>query len=65
MKDYAKTLIKKFDRDGDGIISFQELCDGIRNMNILLTGPEREALMKKIDINKDGSISNKELQDAL
>jgi Ca2+-binding EF-hand superfamily protein len=61
MKDYAKTLIRKFDKDSDGIISFQELCDGIRNMNILLTQPEREALMKKIDINKDGSISAKEL----
>lgn len=65
MKDYAKTLIRKFDKDSDGIISFQELCNGIRNMNILLTQPEREALMKKIDINKDGSISAKELQDAL
>lgn len=61
MKDYAKTLIRKFDKDSDGIISFQELCDGIRNMSILLTQPEREALMKKIDINKDGSISAKEL----
>ena len=61
MKDYAKTLIRKFDKDSDGIISFQELCDGIRNMSILLTQPEREALMKKIDINKDGSISSKEL----
>lgn len=29
MKDYAKSLIRKFDRDNDGIITFQELCDGL------------------------------------
>ena len=29
MKDYCKHLIKKFDRDNDGIITFTELCDGL------------------------------------
>ena len=29
MKEYTKNLIRKFDRDNDGIITFQELCDGL------------------------------------
>ena len=51
MKEYAKTLIKKFDRNGDCIISFKELYEGLKTMNIYLTQKEREALMKKLDIN--------------
>jgi Ca2+-binding EF-hand superfamily protein len=34
MKDYARSLIKKFDRDSDGIITFNELCEGLIKMNI-------------------------------
>ena len=34
MKDYARSLIKKFDRDSDGIITFSVLCDGLTKMNI-------------------------------
>jgi len=51
MKGYAKQLMKKFDRNSDGIISFKELCDGLRTMGINLTQREREALMKKLDTN--------------
>lgn len=41
MKDYVRFLIKKFDFDNDGIITFNELCDGLRNLNIFLTLKER------------------------
>jgi calcium-binding protein CML len=34
MKDYARSLIKKFDRDSDGIITFNELSDGLTKMSI-------------------------------
>jgi Ca2+-binding EF-hand superfamily protein len=34
MKDYARFLIKKLDRDSDGIITFNELCDGLTKMSI-------------------------------
>jgi Ca2+-binding EF-hand superfamily protein len=37
IKDYARSLIKKFDRDNDGIITFQELCDGLQRLNISVT----------------------------
>jgi Ca2+-binding EF-hand superfamily protein len=65
MRGYAKSLIKKFDRNQDGQIQFKELCDGLKTMNIYLTSREKEALMKKLDINSDGSISDEELYQAL
>ena len=37
LKGYAKALVKKFDRDQDGVIQFKELCDGLKTMNIFLT----------------------------
>jgi Ca2+-binding EF-hand superfamily protein len=41
MKDYAKSLIRKFDRDNDGIITFQELCDGLSKMNLNVSISEK------------------------
>ena len=61
MRSYARRLIRKFDRDNDGIISFQELCQGLKGLNIFLTSDERESLMQKLDTNRDGDISDKEL----
>jgi Ca2+-binding EF-hand superfamily protein len=37
MRDYARNLIKKFDSDNDGIITFKELCDGLGKLNITLS----------------------------
>lgn len=54
MKDYCRHLIRRFDRDSDGIINFQELCEGLTNLNILISGPEKQGLMKKLDIDRDG-----------
>jgi len=34
MRDYCKNLIRKFDRDNDGIITFKELTDGLSKMGI-------------------------------
>ena len=61
MKDYAKSLIKKFDRDSDGIITFQELCEGLGKMNLNVSPSEKQALMDRLDIDRDGRITEKEL----
>jgi Ca2+-binding EF-hand superfamily protein len=37
MRDYTRHLIKAFDRDSDGIITFNELCDGLLKMKIVIT----------------------------
>lgn len=65
MKDYVKFLIKKFDFDGDGLITFNELCDGIRSLNINLTLKERQALMRSLDLDKNGELSGDELYSVL
>jgi len=50
LREYAKTLIRRFDTDSDGVISVKELVEGLKNMGIFLTPTEREGLMKKLDI---------------
>ena len=54
MREYVSFLIKKFDFDNDGLVTFNELCDGIKSLNIHLTLKERQALMKALDTNSDG-----------
>jgi calcium-binding protein CML len=65
MRDYSKQLIKKCDKNNDGIISFLELCDGLKSIGIYLNGSEREALMNRIDTNKDGYITDQEIYKVL
>jgi Ca2+-binding EF-hand superfamily protein len=61
MKDYAKSLIRKFDRDSDGIITFQEFCDGLGKMNLNISQSEKQALMDRLDLDRDGRITEKEM----
>ena len=61
MKEYAKHLIRKFDRDNDGIITFQELCDGLLKLNIVISSQDKNALMERLDIDRDGRITHSEL----
>jgi Ca2+-binding EF-hand superfamily protein len=61
MRDYSKALIKRFDNNNDGVITFQELCTGLRSFDIDLGLKERLALMRKLDVDKDGSITDVEL----
>ena len=57
MKEYVVILMKRFDGNGDGLITFPELCDGLKKMGMTLTQRERQALMKRLDLNNDGEIS--------
>ena len=65
MKDYARALIKRFDNNSDGVITFQELCDGLRQFDIDLPLKQRIALMKKLDVDRDGEITEVELSKVL
>ena len=61
MKDYCKHLIRKFDRDNDGIITFNELCDGLQKLNIMVTIQDKKSLMERLDLDRDGKITENEL----
>lgn len=65
MREYIKFLIRKFDENSDGIISFEELANGMKHLHIHLTLKEKLALMKKLDLNRDGEISAEELYKTL
>jgi Ca2+-binding EF-hand superfamily protein len=53
------------DKDKDGQISFDELCQSLATFSIFLTTQERQAVMKKLDFNRDGQISKDEIYHAL
>jgi Ca2+-binding EF-hand superfamily protein len=61
MRDYAAHLIKKWDRDNDGIITFSELCEGLTKMGVSLSNADKQALMHRLDIDRDGRITSDEL----
>ena len=61
LKDYAKHLIRKWDKDSDGIITFSELCDGIYKLNIMISQQDKRGLMDLLDIDRDGKITETEL----
>ena len=61
MREYVKVLFKKFDLNNDGLITFQELTDGLKRIQIYISSREQQALMSKIDLNRDGEISSEEL----
>ena len=61
MRDYVNVLFKNFDINFDGLISFEELVDGLRALNISLTSQEKAGLMKRFDFNRDGEISEDEV----
>lgn len=65
MREYVKFLIKRFDGNSDGIVSFEELTSGLRSLHINLTNREKISLMKKLDLNKDGELSADELHKVL
>ena len=65
MKDYVKFLMKKFDGNSDGILTFDELISGLKSIHINLTLKEKVQLMKSLDLNRDGEITADELYKVL
>ena len=65
MKEYTKSLIKRFDGNQDGFISMSELSEGLRRMGISLNSREVAALMEKLDLDKNGEITQEELYKVL
>jgi Ca2+-binding EF-hand superfamily protein len=61
MSDYVSDLIRKFDKNSDGLLTLSELTEGLKKIGIFLTGPETQALMAKLDLNRDGEVSGDEI----
>lgn len=45
-----------FDKDGDGVITKDELRDGMHKLGIEITEAEAEAKLKEADQNDDGHV---------
>lgn len=54
-----------FDLDNDGLISFIELVDGVKQLGIQAKKTDMIELMNRMDMDKDGWISQKELYKGL
>lgn len=65
LREYIKFLMRKFDSNDDGCISFEELANGVKTLHINLTRREKLSLMKKLDLNRDGEITAEELYKTL
>lgn len=63
--EYVKVLMRKFDVDGDGSISIDELSQGLKSINVKISDKEKLALMKELDKDRDGGIAEHELYNAL
>jgi Ca2+-binding EF-hand superfamily protein len=49
LREYVKDLVRKFDHNSDGLISINELSEGLSKIHIYLNQREVQALMDKID----------------
>ncbi len=58
-------LMRIFDHDNDGLISFLELVEGVKSLGIQAKKTDMIDLMNRIDVDKDGFISQMELYRAL
>lgn len=51
-----KTSFKKFDKDGDGFVTFEELKSGLKGMGTRMSDGEVQSYFEEADIDKDGKI---------
>lgn len=58
-------LFKKFDVNKDGALSFKEMREGLRSMNVHLSDNEIHALFHLVDVDRDGEITQEELYNAV
>ena len=65
LREYVDVLVSKFDVDGDGMISFDELAEGLKAIDVKISEKEKLALMRELDKDRDGGIAKHELYNAL
>ncbi|KAH8867084.1 Polcalcin Nic t 2 isoform 2 [Schistosoma japonicum] len=61
--DVLLRLFEKLDKSGDGVISHQELCDGLQSSGVSPSTIEK--IMEKLDANMDGYITLCEYKQAI
>lgn len=49
LEDFVDALMIKFDTNGDGFISIEELGAGCKSINVKISEKEKLALMKELD----------------
>jgi Ca2+-binding EF-hand superfamily protein len=57
LREYVDVLMKKFDVNGDGMIGFDELAEGLKGIDVKISDKEKLALMRELDRDRDGGIS--------
>ena len=65
LQDYAIAMMKKLDKNGDEVISFDEFKDGLAELNIFLTDHEVNTMLRVFDHNGDRKISMEEFYNTL
>lgn len=65
LREFVDFLMRKFDRDNDGMVRFEELGQGLKSIEVKATDQELLAMMKQLDKDRDGGISKFELYNAL
>ncbi|KAF6144012.1 hypothetical protein GIB67_017620 [Kingdonia uniflora] len=60
--DEFKAWLSKFDADGDGSISRDELRQALRSLHTWFGWWKTRQVMKDVDTNNNGRIDNKELE---
>ena len=65
LSDYCMDMIRKLDKNKDGMISFIELSEGLREIGIKIFKGEQAAMMRRLGEDKDGLIAYEELYNAL
>lgn len=58
-------MMERFDINGDGSISIEELGLGLKSIGVKISEKEKLALMKELDKDRDGGISEQEFHNAL
>lgn len=65
LQDYAIAMMKKLDKNGDEVISFDEFKEGLQDLKIFLTDHEINTMLRVFDHNGDGKISIEEFYNTL
>eukprot|EP01015_Nassula_variabilis_P010660 TRINITY_DN1860_c0_g1_i4.p1 TRINITY_DN1860_c0_g1~~TRINITY_DN1860_c0_g1_i4.p1 ORF type:complete len:571 (+),score=145.12 TRINITY_DN1860_c0_g1_i4:66-1778(+) len=65
VEQFVIDFVKHVDRNNNGFIEFDELCEGLKALKIHLTYHESYTLMKKFDLNGDFKLSMEEFYNSL